>query len=78
MRTGPAEAATSARALTLTHPQGGWIMAQRKAITFRSLYTAYLKGLKAMGCTFCPTCYAYLMPDHACVTAAAVELQKAA
>ena len=23
-----------------------------------------IKVLKAMGCTFCPTCYAYMYPDH--------------
>lgn len=32
--------------------------------TWRSTYTAFIKGLKAQGCVFCPTCYAYLYPTH--------------
>lgn len=35
-----------------------------KRESFRGLYTAYIKGLKAQGCVFCPTCYAYLFPTH--------------
>ena len=52
-------------------------MAQRKASTTASatvtaigrassagIYGQLLKRLKALGCVFCPGCYAYMYPDH--------------
>ena len=36
-------------------------MAIRKA---KSTDNPLIKVLKAMGCTFCPTCYAFMYPDH--------------
>lgn len=32
----------------------------------RQLYEQYIARLKKLGCTFCPTCYAWLMPGHDC------------
>jgi putative component of membrane protein insertase Oxa1/YidC/SpoIIIJ protein YidD len=40
------------------------------------LYGAFIKRLKALGCVFCPTCYAYMAPEHQHVTA--FEMKEAA
>lgn len=39
-------------------------------------YQQFIKRLKALGCVFCPECYAYAWPDHK--HAGAVKLNKAA
>ncbi len=52
-------------------------MATRKVIRLgetAKLYNHLIKRLKVLGCVFCPTCYAYMMPDHQHVEA----LRKAA
>lgn len=55
-------------------------MAGRKGSTkreaFGPLYRSFIARLKALGCVFCPTCYAYLPAEHAHVDA--VELRKVA
>lgn len=33
---------------------------------FGKLYRSYIERLKKLGCTFCPSCHAYLMPEHDC------------
>jgi hypothetical protein len=33
---------------------------------FGPLYKGFIARLKALGCVFCPECYAYLSPDHDC------------
>jgi putative component of membrane protein insertase Oxa1/YidC/SpoIIIJ protein YidD len=49
-------------------------MATVKKASFGTLYKGYIARLKALGCTFCPACYAYTLhaPDSC------VALSKAA
>lgn len=31
---------------------------------FGPLYKGFIARLRALGCVFCPTCYAYVTPEH--------------
>ena len=50
-------------------------MATAKVASFGTLYKGYIARLKALGCTFCPTCYCYVThAPNSCASA----LRKAA
>ena len=43
---------------------------------FRTIYTAFIAGLKAQGCMLCRTCYCYMPPEHQCPVTALLEAEQ--
>jgi len=72
---GRASGSALAPALTLNPSPQEASMATAKVASFGTLYKGYIARLKALGCTFCPTCYCYVThAPNSCASA----LRKAA